>query len=185
MRVKAKTYQEVWEQTKSKELEDLTKQEVFDLYVGYGSRKDFCNIEVQRLMVKHGIIDWLVCSIDTIITDNEVINGILTSNLFEDKKFKLIQCKIESLEKVDKDTVDKDFYYLILNVILKDTNEEKQIRYLCCKQDKDNYVKEIEQCIGKDITLIALQNKNGLPPYSRQHQLELCCILKNGNSNTK
>ena len=181
MRVKAKTYESLIENIKDKSLEELTKQEIFDLIIGYGTREDFSNISVQRMLIKYDFIDWLVCSIDTIIRDKEVINGILASNLFEDKKFKLIKCMMESLET---ETFGNGFYWLLINIIDKDTDEKKQIRYLCYKQDDDDYIREIKDYIGKDITIIALQQRLAIPIKEQTPNtpksfkiLKLCCIL--------
>lgn len=86
------TYEEVTERLKNKKLEEYTYDDVFDRYVGYGEKHELAQVEVQRLFIKHRMIEELLfVAPRNIITDKEVIEGILSSNAIQDNKFKIIK----------------------------------------------------------------------------------------------
>ena len=52
--VKAITFEEVKNRLQNKNLEDYSKQDVFERYIVYGSEKELNNPTIQRLLIKHG-----------------------------------------------------------------------------------------------------------------------------------
>jgi len=51
---KAITFEEVKHRLENKELEDYSKQDVFERYIIYGSEEELNNPTIQRLLIKHG-----------------------------------------------------------------------------------------------------------------------------------
>ncbi len=49
----ATTFEEVKRRLENKELEDYSKQDVFERYIVYGSEKELNNPIIQRLLIKH------------------------------------------------------------------------------------------------------------------------------------
>lgn len=192
MRVKEKTYQEVMEQTKNKKLEDLTKQEALDRYFAYGTKEDYQNVEIQKLMIKHGLIEELIQSVESIITDNTVIAGILSSSIYVPLKYYgAVRGKIESTENIEGKELPQGMNWLILNFNGKqywngDTksweNVEQgrdytQYQYAYCEEQQKQYKEEINKSIGQELILIT---KN----IRFQKHRTLCCILKEDNNIT-
>jgi len=51
---KAITFEEVKHRLENKELEDYSKQDVFERYIIYGSEEELNNPTIQRILIKHG-----------------------------------------------------------------------------------------------------------------------------------
>ena len=47
-------FEEVKHKLENKELEDYSKQDVFERYIVYGSEEELNNPAIQRLLIKHG-----------------------------------------------------------------------------------------------------------------------------------
>ena len=58
--VKAITFEEVKHRFQNKNLEDYSKQDVFERYLVYGSEQELNNSAIQRLLIKHGYIKELI-----------------------------------------------------------------------------------------------------------------------------
>ena len=54
------TFEEVKHKLENKELEDYSKQDVFERYIVYGSEEELNNPTIQRLLIKHGYTKELV-----------------------------------------------------------------------------------------------------------------------------
>lgn len=87
------TYAEVEERLKNVPLEQMSAQDVFDKYIGFGTYEDYNNIEIQKLLIKHNFVEWLIYGVSTIIKDKEIIEGILTSKVLQDNRYKIIKRK--------------------------------------------------------------------------------------------
>ena len=168
MITKTITYEEVEERLKNVKLEDMTAQDVFDRYVGYGDNKELNNIEIQKLLLKHNYIEYLISSVETIITDKTVIEKITSSDLFKDSKYHLIRGRIENIEIMEDKELPKGFECLIVNLQTQ-AKKEYKLKYMYYPQKQESYKNEIEQHIGKDLILIA---------EHREKEYRLCCLLK-------
>ena len=51
---KAITFEEVKHRLENKELENYSKQDVFERYIVYGSEEELNNPTIQRLLIKYG-----------------------------------------------------------------------------------------------------------------------------------
>lgn len=54
------TFEEVKHRLENKELEDYSKQDVFERYIVYGSKEELNNHTIQRLLIKHGYTKELI-----------------------------------------------------------------------------------------------------------------------------
>jgi hypothetical protein len=169
------TYEEVEKRLKNIKLEDFTSKDVIDRYIAYGDAKDFENLEVQKLLIKHGYIEELICSVETVITDKTIIDGIINSNLFKNGNFKLINGKIQSLDIVeDKELVPMGMCWLIINFV--ENNNKYKIKYMYYDNKQKEYKNEIAQYIGKNIYVIVTKDNSN-------NDFRLCCFLKNNTKN--
>ena len=71
---KAITFEEVKHRLENKELENYSKQDVFERYIVYGSEEELNNHTIQRLLIKHGHTQELVEMATNI--DNDIIDEI-------------------------------------------------------------------------------------------------------------
>lgn len=71
---KAITFEEVKHRLENKELENYSKQDVFERYIVYGSEEELNNHTIQRLLIKHGHTKELVEMATNI--DNDIIDEI-------------------------------------------------------------------------------------------------------------
>lgn len=115
------TFAEVKRRIQGKKLEELTKEEFASRYIMYGSERELKQPKIQKQFIKHGYIGELT-DMAILITNKQVIQQILQSNLFENKNIIL---KRGSLEKISfehftdlKDVVVSEFTF-------KDTNGEE------------------------------------------------------------
>ena len=68
------TFAEVKHRLENKELEDYSKQDVFERYIVYGSEEELNNPTIQRLLIKHGSTKELVEMATNI--SNDIIDEI-------------------------------------------------------------------------------------------------------------
>ena len=71
---KAITFEEFKHRLENKELENYSKQDVFERYIVYGSEEELNNHTIQRLLIKHGHTKELVEMATNI--DNDIIDEI-------------------------------------------------------------------------------------------------------------
>lgn len=164
------TYEEVEQRLKNVPFEKLTAEDVFDRYIGYGDNDELQDIKVQQLLLKHNFTEYLINSIETIIADKTVIEGIATSNLLKDSKYRCIGGKIESVAITEDKELPKGFVWLIVSLV-DQAKEGYKLKYMYYPQKQETYKNEIEQSIGKDVLAIVerLENKK---------ELRLCCLLQ-------
>lgn len=68
------TFKEVKHRLENKELEDYSKQDVFERYIVYGSEEELNNPTIQRLLIKHGYTKELIEMATNI--SNDIIDEI-------------------------------------------------------------------------------------------------------------
>lgn len=170
---KVLTYNEVMEQIKGIPLENLTKQQAIDRYVAYGRSQDFKNVEIQKLLCKHDLIEWLIYSVTTIITDQSVIDQITLSEIFSGNEYVILRGKIKSLELMSSKDLPNGVYLLSITIIGRSSQKEFKIEYLYTSAEKE-YKNEIEQNIGESIMAVVRKETND----NKDNVYLLCCLLK-------
>lgn len=70
------TYNEVMEQVKNVPLEQMSKSQLFNRYIAYGTEEELNTPEIQTALLKNGYMDTLLEMIN-FITDKQVISDIL------------------------------------------------------------------------------------------------------------
>ena len=182
------TFEQVEERLKNKKMEDYTYDDVFDRYVAYGEDYELAQPKVQKLFIKYGMIEDLVLAIESIITDKEVIEGILAGNIYVTiKEYAGIRGILESTEIVEDQELPPDASWLYLNFRAeqfwnRDTNSwenfkdgisHTKYRYMYYESQRKQYKEEIDKNIGQDLIAIVRSEK-----CNKQYD-HLCCILKN------
>lgn len=164
------TYKEIIEQTKNIPLEKLSKDQVCNRYIAYGTYEDFEDVEVQKLLIKYELEEWLIYSLNHIVTNQEVIDGI-TADLPRKGDYNTIRGKLVKVELSHSEDMPEGFYTLIVTVIGSLTNKEYNLNYIYTQAGADKQFKnEIEENIGKEIIAIAKKTTDNT------HLL--CCVLK-------
>ena len=162
------TFEEVEERLKNVKLEDMTSQDVFDRYIGYGDNEELNNIEIQKLLLKHNYIEYLISSVETIITDKTVVESIISSDLFKDSKYHLIRGRIENIEIMKDKELPRGFEWLIVNLQTQ-SREEYKLKYMYYPQKQESYKNQIERNIGNDVIAVV---------ECKEKEYRLCCFLK-------
>ena len=76
------TYEKVKNELKNIKLADMTKEQVFDRFIAYGTREELNNPEIQKVLIQNGYASELMDMV-TIITDEDVIKMLYKSRAFE------------------------------------------------------------------------------------------------------
>lgn len=169
---KSTTYEEVIERLKGKKLEDYTKEDTLDRYVAFSTTKELKKPEIQRLLIKHKLYNELIECID-IIEDKQVIQDLLSSNLFNDKGVYLVEGKLKHITEklLVKDRKGNPIYYALVTIEDKNTSNLIQLKapVLLDKEDLENYKQELKH-----------YSENNIVALVKQKQKEPCiiCYLK-------
>lgn len=163
MSEKTITSEQVEQRLKNKPQEQWTKDDVFDRYVGYGSPEEIENPEVQKLFIKHGLYDELINLVNNVITDKEVVEKILNSNIFEKKELKKIRGKIKDIKifEIEDDKIDE---LKQISIIFEKENNAEQllIKDFCLTSEIDKYLQDKNKYKNKMIITIIEEDKNEL-----------------------
>lgn len=163
MNEKTITFEQIEQRLKNKPQEQWTKDDVFDRYVGYGSPEEIENPEVQKLFIKHVFFDELINLVNNVITDKEVIEKILNSNIFEKKELKKIRGKIKEIKifDIEDDNIDE---LKEVSIIFeeKDTSKQIKIKDFVLTSDTDNYLKDRKKYNNTNITAIVEKKDDNL-----------------------
>jgi len=114
-------FEELEEKLKGVRLEDMSTQDVFDRYIGYGDDEELDRPEIQLLLIQNGFIEELTEMVD-IITDKRVVKEVFASNLFiQNTNITFIWGKIENMKLVKDETVP-DFAISLFEFVDKETS---------------------------------------------------------------
>ncbi|MDR0979369.1 MAG: hypothetical protein LBL91_05570 [Lachnospiraceae bacterium] len=96
------TYEEVEKRLKNVKLEDMTEQDMIDRYVAYGTTEELEDIKIQRLFIKKGLVEAFVfaCYVN-VVTDKQLVEGIISSNYFEDKNISYVVGRITKADFIE------------------------------------------------------------------------------------
>lgn len=174
MKVQSITYESVKERLKNKSIEEWSKQDVFDRYIAYGDDNELRNPDIQKLLIQHGYIDELTSIISSVITDNEVIEKILSSNFVKKENIILKKGKIEKIyfEEDKKLTEGSNWMYIEFMdednavITVKDIHFKSEPKVW--KNEIDSYA-ELNKYKDKELTLIIDNTEN---------EMRLRCALK-------
>jgi len=140
----------------------MTQNEFFEKYV-VGNEGDIENPEVQKLWIKYDFIDTLIESVE-VITDKEVVESILASDLWENEKYILKIGKIIHIELLNGKELVEHLYEILIDFLDENGIERYIIKGLGDKE-------KISKFIGQDINVIVeIQEEN--------NDLRFCCFLK-------
>ena len=134
----------------SKRLENINQEEwsdedVFERYIVYGDNDELKKSDVQKLLIKHGYIEEVTQFVDSVITDDEVINSILNSHLFEDGEINLRKGRIEKIEFVEDDELPEEFNWCYITFIENNSLEILTILDFCYIPENEEYEEELNK----------------------------------------
>lgn len=166
--LKSTTYAEVEERLKNVPLEQMTKQQVIDRYVAYGTNEELNTPEIQRLLIKHNLTEYLINSVD-IITDKQVIKDLLSSELLEDEDITIIESKIINIE-VKKISNENNIYYSTITIEDPHTLQQYEMKGQILFDIKaiEEYKKILEPYYDNIITIVS----------HKDNELYVRCYLK-------
>ena len=157
------TYEQIEKRLKNKPMEEWTKDDVFDRYVGYGNPEELEDVKVQKLFIKHGLCEELIDLIDKVITDKEVIDKILNCNIFKNKNIKKIEGKIKDIKFLDIEDDDIDELKQISIIFEKtDDKEQIEIKDFCFTSEIKQYLQDKNKYENKEIIAIIEVEENQL-----------------------
>ena len=164
------TFAEIKRRIQGKKIEELTKEEIADRYIIYGDEQELKQPQIQKQFIKYGYIEELTDMV-TIITDKQVIQEILKSNLFE--KNKNIILKRGRLAKIRFEHFEELADVLVSMFTFKDTNGKiiklyGHIFSINNIEDIRKYREEISEY--RENVIVLLENRN--------NKMYLRCFLK-------
>lgn len=163
MEIKTVTCEQIAERLKNKPKEQWTKDDVFDRYVGYGDPEEIENTEVQKLFIKHELYEELINLVNNVITDKEVIEKVLNSNIFKNKEIKKITGKIKEIKILDIDDDNIDELKKVLIIFEKKDNQKQiYINDFCLTSEVEKYMQDKEKYNNTNITAIIEENDDKL-----------------------
>lgn len=148
----------IMEYYKDVKLEDMDKEDIFHRYIVMGSNEEQNNPEIQKVIAQYGYIEELIDMVD-IITDSEVINYILSSNLFDNKNLTLMEGKIKNIKFIEDNDLPVDFNLGIIDFLDKKTNKLVLIKTMCYIPENTSFKDKIEK-LKNDTIQIIIENMN-------------------------
>lgn len=164
------TFAEIKRKIQGKKIEELTKEEIADRYIMYGNEQELKQPQIQKQFIKYGYIEELTDMV-TIITDKQVIQQILQSNLFEKNKNLIL--KRGQLKKIRFEHFEELADVLVSMFTFKDTDGKVIKLYghifsINNIEDIHKYREEIST--HRDNIIVLLDNRN--------NKMYLRCFLK-------
>ena len=166
------TYEKIQKNLKNVKLEDMTKQEIFDRFIAYGSYEEINNSKIQKLLIKNGYANELLDMV-TIITDEEVIKMLYENRVFEknnETEIRLYHGKLLEIKAEKNDDIfNMNYEFLEFKIMGRHFSGD-----IVFSEDEINQIKaEIEPY--KD-NLIAVCDFNSQRKSSEEYHLK--CFLK-------
>ena len=150
------TYESLEQRLKNKPKEQWTREDVFDRYIGYGSPEEIEDLDVQKLFIKYELYEELIDLV------SKVVEKILDSNIFENKKIKKIKGKIKTIKisDIENDNID-ELKQVSIIFEKKDNLEKIKINDYCLTQDTNQYLENKKKYKNKImIAIVEKNNKN-------------------------
>lgn len=132
--LQAKVLENVYNQTKERlknaELEELTEEDLYILYLTetlhYEEIESLHKPEIQQLLIKHKFINALLYRLVDYIEDKQVIKDLLSSKEFVESNFIIKPVTITNIE-IEKIDENVSSYYITIHFIDKETQTSYSI----------------------------------------------------------
>lgn len=163
---RATTYEEVITRLKGKKLEDYTREDVNDRYIAYGNDTELNTPKIQRLLIKHKFYNTLMDSID-VIEDRQTIQELLSSNLFKDTNYTIMEGRIINVEKEPFTLLKNEHTVYNLIVTFEEMNTNKQYKlkaYIILEEEEEElerYKKKLKPYLN-NVAVIVMNRDNDL-----------------------
>ena len=153
------TYEVVLEKFKNKPIIEWTDQDVFDICIGYGDSDELNNSTIQELLINHGYINELINLADKTICDEKIINKILNSKILKEQNYNIKEGSIYSIEFKENEDLPNDFFDVCI-YLKNNISTIVEIKDICYKPDKDEYVQDIQKY--KEKIIFITEEKNNI-----------------------
>lgn len=141
----------------------MTRDEFFENYI-VGNAGNVEDVEIQKLWIEYGFTDILIDTID-IFTNKDVIESILSSNIWEKKIYRLQKGKIINIKPLGKEEIVEHLYEIEIEFYDKIENANY-------KRQGIGKIEELSKYIDKDCYVISQIDKD---------KVRFCCLLANIN----
>lgn len=141
----------------------MTRNEFFENYI-VGNAGNVEDIEVQKLWIKYGFTDILIDTMD-IFTDKDVIEAILSSNIWDKKIYSLQKGKIVKIKPLREEEIVEHLYEIEIEFY----DEIENVNY---KRQGIGKIEELSKYKNKECYIISQIDKN---------KVRFCCLLTNIN----
>lgn len=167
------TYEEVIARLKGKKLEDYTKEDVNDRYIAYGNETELNTPKIQRLLIKYGFYTALLDSVN-IIEDKQTIQELLSSNLFKDINYTIMQGRILNVEKEPFEVLKDEhtIYSMIVTFEEKNTSKQHRLKAYVILEDEEQELERYKK------ELKTYKNNIAVIVVNRDNDLYIGCYLK-------
>lgn len=167
------TYEEVIARLKGKKLEDYTKEDVNDRYIAYGNETELNTPKIQRLLIKYGFYTALLDSVN-IIEDKQTIQEPLSSNLFKDINYTIMQGRILNVEKEPFEVLKDEhtIYSMIVTFEEKNTSKQHRLKAYVILEDEEQELERYKK------ELKPYKNNIAVIVVNRDNELYVRCYLK-------
>lgn len=128
----------------------------------YGNEGNIDDAETQKLWVKYGFSDILIETVD-IISDEKVINGILSSDIWSNENIILRKGKINKVEKLK----NEDFVEHLFEIMIDFFDEKENINI---KLKGLGDIDTISKYKGQELSAIIERQQD-------DNNLRYCCFL--------
>lgn len=150
------TYEEVINRLKDKDITEYTKLDLEQRYIVYGTEAELQDPVIQHQLLKYNLYEELSTEIN-IITDKQIIQEFLQSDLFKDRHISLIQGKIVNIGKEILTTLknNHNIYYSI--VTMEDTKGARHtLKAQVFLEDKalDQYILKMKQYSNNVVAVV-------------------------------
>ena len=166
------TYEEVMKRLENKKFEDYTKEDTLDRYVAYGTVEELKEPKIQQLLIKHKLYNELIYFTD-MIDNKQVIQDLLSSDLFNDKSIYLIEGKILNIEKrvLIQETNGDNIYYSMVTIEDKYTLKpiELKSQVLLDLEALEDYKEQLKPYYNTNIVALVARTNN---------EISIKCYLK-------
>ena len=128
----------------------------------YGNEGNIDDAETQKLWVKYGFSDILIETVD-IISDEKVINGILSSDIWSNENIILRKGKINKVEKLKNEDFVEHLFEIMIDFFDKKENINIKLKGL-------GDIDTISKYKGQELSAIIERQQDN-------NNLRYCCFL--------
>lgn len=152
------TREEVMSRLQGKQLEDYSKLDLEERFIVYGTDQELEEPKIQHLLIKNDLYEELIDGID-IITDKQIIQELLQSDLFKDKHISIIQGEVLNIGKEILVTLknNTNIYYSVVSIKDIATGEQYKLKAQVFLETKalNSYLEKIKPYYNNIVAIVS------------------------------